>query len=544
MATTERTEQIVREAKEIEDIRIKLLESAKAAVDAPPILPDYRVAGFTDEQIQALQAGVQGIGAYLPFMQSGAQALGTATGALGESADILRGADTRGQFEAAQQAMNLAAQPAAALGDLANVAGSGMGLIGAGAQGIDVAQQMAQQYAQANMDQSMGALGQAQQIAQQTGPSDFGVAAGQLGQASGTAGIASLNAQLAAMRGQPGSFVQPGTAEQFMSPYMQQVVGIQQREAQRQADIAGTQRGAQAVRAGAFGGSRQAIMDAEAQRNLAQQMGDIQATGSQSAFQQAQAQFNQEQQARQAGSQLGLAASAQQLQQAGFDANTAMQLAQLQQTQQQQGLQQAQALQGIGGLYGQQALQQAQLGQSAAGLTGQLGGQQAQLAQMYGNIAGQQANILGQQSQLQQGIGQGIGSLAGQQFNIGAQQAAGLGSLGSQLGNLGVQQAAMGQTAQQLGQRDVDFLFGLGSQQQRQAQARIDAERASEMQTAMQPMQNIAFLSDIYKGAPSTQMALTQQAQATPSPFQQIAGLGVGLGATAKAFGGTQTSSI
>jgi hypothetical protein len=52
----------------------------------------------------------------------------------------------------------------------------------------------------------------------------------------------------------------------------------------------------------------------------------------------------------------------------------------------------------------------------------------------------------------------------------------------------------------------------------------------------MQPFQNIAFLSDIYKGAPSTQMSMTQQAQATPSPFQQIAGLATGAAATAKAL--------
>ena len=91
----------------------------------------------------------------------------------------------------------------------------------------------------------------------------------------------------------------PSDMQAYMSPYMQNVVDIQQREAQRQADIAGTQRGAQAVKSGAFGGSRQAIMDAEAARNLAQQKGDIQATGLQSAFQQAQ-------QAQQYGANLGL----------------------------------------------------------------------------------------------------------------------------------------------------------------------------------------------------------------------------------------------
>jgi len=76
--------------------------------------------------------------------------------------------------------------------------------------------------------------------------------------------------------------------DQYMSPYMQNVVGVQQREAQRQADIARTQRGGQAVRQGAFGGSRAGLMEAEAARNLALQKGDIQATGQQQAFQNAQ----------------------------------------------------------------------------------------------------------------------------------------------------------------------------------------------------------------------------------------------------------------
>lgn len=88
-----------------------------------------------------------------------------------------------------------------------------------------------------------------------------------------------------------GRFTDPNVAQSYMSPYMQNVVEIQKREAQRQADIAATQRGAAAVRAGAFGGSRQAIESAEAQRNLATQMGDIQAKGSQAAFEQAAQQF-------------------------------------------------------------------------------------------------------------------------------------------------------------------------------------------------------------------------------------------------------------
>jgi hypothetical protein len=144
--------------------------------------------------------------------------------------------------------------------------------------------------------------------------------AGQLGMATGLAQQAG-QAGLAAGQYQPGQF-QGGVfgneqAQQYMSPYMQNVVDIEKREAARQAGIAGTQQQAQAVGAGAFGGSRDAIMRAEAGRNLAQQQGDIQSRGLQSAFQQAQNQFNADaqrglqaqqfgEQSRQFGGSLGL----------------------------------------------------------------------------------------------------------------------------------------------------------------------------------------------------------------------------------------------
>lgn len=128
----------------------------------------------------------------------------------------------------------------------------------------------------------------------------------------------------------------------YMSPYMQNVVGIQQREAQRNADIAGTQQQAQATKAGAFGGGRDAIMRAEAARNLATQKGDIQAKGLQDAYTQAMGQFNTEQQARQQAAQLnaqqqqyGAGLGLQGLQTALSGANT---LGQLGQQQFQQGM--------------------------------------------------------------------------------------------------------------------------------------------------------------------------------------------------------------
>lgn len=104
------------------------------------------------------------------------------------------------------------------------------------------------------------------------------------------------------------SAMAPTSAEigQYMSPYMQQVVDIQQREARRAADVEQQQLAAQAVGAGGFGGSRQAILEAEQRRNLQTQLGDIQARGLAAAYEDAQARLAaQRQREMAAGAQFG-----------------------------------------------------------------------------------------------------------------------------------------------------------------------------------------------------------------------------------------------
>lgn len=81
-----------------------------------------------------------------------------------------------------------------------------------------------------------------------------------------------------------------GSVQDYMNPYLQNVVDIQAREARRQADISRNTEQARLAQAGAYGGSRQAIMEAERQRNLGTQIGDIQAKGLMAAFEQAQKQ--------------------------------------------------------------------------------------------------------------------------------------------------------------------------------------------------------------------------------------------------------------
>ena len=90
-------------------------------------------------------------------------------------------------------------------------------------------------------------------------------------------------------------FTDPGIAANYMNPYQQQVVDVQTDEARRQADIAKASRGLGSIGRGTFGGGRQALMESEADRALATQLGAIQATGSQQAYQQGQQAFTQDQ---------------------------------------------------------------------------------------------------------------------------------------------------------------------------------------------------------------------------------------------------------
>ena len=83
----------------------------------------------------------------------------------------------------------------------------------------------------------------------------------------------------------------PQQAQQYMNPYQQAVVDVAKREAIKQAQPTFRSIGDRAEATGAFGGSRQAIAEAEANRNLQQQLGDIQTRGMQSAFEQGRSAF-------------------------------------------------------------------------------------------------------------------------------------------------------------------------------------------------------------------------------------------------------------
>lgn len=128
--------------------------------------------------------------------------------------------------------------------------------------------------------------------------------------------------------------------------------------------------------------------------------------------------------------------------------------------------------------------------------------------------------------------GEGIGSL-------GVQGGQTLGSLalsqGQALSDLGIRTAGLGEAAQAMDQRDISFAFDLGEKDRQLDQMVLDADRKSQIEQAYEPYQRIGFLSDIYKGAPSTQMSLTGASVPTASPFQQLVGGLTAVGGTAAA---------
>lgn len=150
-------------------------------------------------------------------------------------------------------------------------------------------------------------LGRGQALASQpyqayTGPLSAGPSAAQQAAFSGVAGLAIPTEQMGAFT--PQSFTDQGVAQQYMSPYLEAALEPQIAEARRQAQIQRVQDAARLTKAGAYGGSRQAIMESELNRNLLRNLADITGTGYQQAFTQGQQQFNTEQQRQQAAQEL------------------------------------------------------------------------------------------------------------------------------------------------------------------------------------------------------------------------------------------------
>ena len=273
-----------------------------------------------------------------------------------------------------------------------------------------------------------------------------------------------------------GEYSPASRVQAFMNPYEDAVVQRTLEDIRREGDIREQGLQAQAAAAGAFGGSRQAVAEQELARNVLDQQakaaGQLRQAGFGQASQQAQQAFEAARQRQMAGAQLG-----------------------------------------------------GQLGMQAAGLEQSVGQQLGQLGLGYGGLEQQNiAQMMGMAGQSGQ-FGQQLGQLAG----LGGQ-------LGQTLSGMGTEQAGLGQLVQNMYGQDIKTLEAFGARDQALNQAIADAQRMSNMQLYQAPYQQYSFLSDIYKGIPGSQQSVTVSQGQDPSPFQQIAGLGIaGLSAAAGA---------
>jgi hypothetical protein len=449
-------------------------------------MQDY-VAGFSplQQQVQANAANLQ-----VPGQFGQATGLAGAAGMGGmQSAQQALGYGNAG-FQSGQLGQQIGTQGGAYYGGM----GAGYGGTGAGygAQAAELAGQ-AQGYGQGAAD-----IGQ------------MGLRAEQYGRQ--ISGRAEDFATQAANAGKDYSYLMrsPELVQQFMSPYQQSVTDIQIDAARRQADISRTQRGSQAARAGAFGGARQAIENAEAERALQSQLAAIQAQGSQSAYDRAQ-------QAIQAGMGYelqGVGAANQSL-------GTALQGGQL-------------GLAGLG-----TAMQGQQAGLQGLSTANQLYGTGIQGAQA--GMQGAQVGLSGVDRQLA-GTGQGMqGAQVGLQGVSGAQAGYGLANqAASNLSNIGT--AQLGAQTGILGLQNQ-----IGGQQQAQQQQLINQAIQNYAQAQEAPMQAMNQYNALLRGYAMPGQTTTQY-QAAPTAASQLLGAGTAayglsqLTGTGKAAGGKISS--
>jgi hypothetical protein len=157
------------------------------------------------------------------------------------------------------------------------------------------------------------AVGQATQLvsdAATASPDFFGMGIDALGRAN-----TAISNAATTTAGSLGQF-DPTTAQRFMNPFQQQVIDEFTKESQRQFNISRQNRAAQALTAGAFGGAREGVLEAEAQRGFQDRLGsgiaNLLLAGFDRSQTAAQKAFEDQRTAQQNAARLGLAGAEQQ----------------------------------------------------------------------------------------------------------------------------------------------------------------------------------------------------------------------------------------
>jgi hypothetical protein len=326
-------------------------------------------------------------------------------------------------------------------------------------------------------------------------------------------------------------------AEQYMSPYIRNVLDTQKREAIRDARQGQIVQDLGAARQGTYGGSRQLLAGLERERNLGQQLGDIEARGLQSAFESSQAQFERDRAAQMAAQQANLQAALG-VQELGTTTGLQVALANLSNEQQARvqnmaAENQARGMNAENALRAALANQQADIGVRGQNLQGAMQTQQLGLeaqrlgeqSRQFGAQQGLEAQRLGDMSR-QFGSQQGLEAqrLREQSRQFGAQQGlAGLqaaGQMGQTLGNLG-------QLQQQTDLQRLQAQAGAAGEQQAMQQRFLDQEYADFLRRRDYEMEKLGQYGNLLRGVP-VGLSTTNTTYATPPSFASQA-LGAGL---------------
>ena len=316
-------------------------------------------------------------------------------------------------------------------------------------------------------------------------------------------------------------------AQQYMSPFIQQALEPQMREAVESARRSQVNEDLGKARQGTYGGSRALLAGMERERNLGQQLGDIQARGLQSAYESAQQQFERDRAAQMQTGQTNLEAALG-VQGLGAQTGTQLALANLDAASQANVQNLAAQLQ-TQGLNQEQALRAALANQQAELTTGQQNLEAALQTQQLGTTTGLQALQANQQADLdrQRMLEQS------RQFgaNLGLQGLAQAGQMGQTLANTGSARSQADQAR-----------FGLQTQTaaQRQAlqQQYLDTAYQDFLRQRDYPMEMLQQYSSLLRGVPVEPTSTRTTYAPAPSVAQSLLGTGIGALGMYKSFAG------
>lgn len=275
-------------------------------------------------------------------------------------------------------------------------------------------------------------------------------------------------------------------ASQYMSPYTQNVINVQKDEAIRDAKKGQLVQDLGAARQGTYGGSRQLLAGLERERNLGTQLGDIQARGSQAAYENAQQQFERDRTAGMTAGRENLGAALGQ-QQLGVNTGLQSALANLSNEQQSRVNNQAQQFQ-ASGMTADNAMKAALANQGVDVTRGQQNLQANLQTQQLGTQTGMQAALANLDAASQSNVQNLTAQLQTQGLNAEQAMRAALANQQSGL-QVGQQNLSAALDTQRLGVQT-----GLSALQSNQ-QADLDRQRMSEQSRQFGSQQGLAGLA-------------------------------------------------